>query len=168
MIDPRQVTVTPRYLYRGGDSRGVMSQIEVVNNKESGLGIPLPGGRVRFYEADASGALQFTGESRIAHTPEGEKVTLDVGAAFDLAAERREVSNKRISDREREYSVEIRLRNRKKSDVSIVVQETAGGEVEIIKQSHEFTRKDANTLEVTVPVPAGKEVVVSYTARLRY
>jgi hypothetical protein len=168
MIEPRDVRITPRYLYRSVDPRGVTSQIEVMNTKDAGLGVPLPAGRVRFYETDAAGTLQFTGEARIAHTAEGEKATLDVGRAFDLAAERREVSSRRISDREREVSVEIKLRNRKKSDVAIVVQESLGGDVEMIRQSHPFTRKDAGTLEATVPVAAGKEVVVTYTARLRY
>jgi hypothetical protein len=168
MIEPRAVTVTPRYLYRGGDPRGVMSQIEVKNEEKLGLGVPLPAGRVRFYEHDPAGALQFIGEASIGHTPEGEKATLDVGRAFDLAAERREVSNRSISDREREYSVEIKLRNRKTTAVSIVVQENAGGDLELIQKSHDWTRKDASTLEVTVPVPAGKEVVLTYTARVRY
>jgi len=165
---PREVKVVPRYLFRGADPRGVRTQLELRNTAASGLGVPLPGGRVRFYEADPSGAIQFTGEARIGHTAEGEKVTLDVGTAFDLAAERRELFSRRISDREREYAVEIKLRDRKPADVTIVVQENVGGDTEITQRSHEFTRKDANTVEFTVPVPAGKEVVVSYTARVRY
>jgi hypothetical protein len=168
MLEPRSITVHPRYLYRGGDPRGVRTQLEVVNDKASGLGVPLPAGRVRVFEADPDGDMQFTGEARIAHTPEGEKLTLDVGQAFDLAAERRELYNKRISDREREYSVEIKLRNRKKSAVEIVAQEGVGGDVEVIQKSHEFTRKDANTIEFKVPVPVGKEVVITYTVRVRY
>lgn len=168
MLTPRPVTVTPRYLYTGGDPRGVRAQMEIVNNNASGLGVPLPGGRVRFYEHDAAGDLQFTGESSIAHTPEGEKLTLEVGVAFDLAAERREVSNRRIADREREYSVEIKLRNRKKTAVTIVVEEPSGGDLEVTQHSHPFTRKDANTMQFTIPVKAGAEVVVTYTARVRY
>ena len=168
MIEPRTVKVTPRYVVRGGDPRGVMTRMEIVNAKESGLGLPLPGGRVRFYEADASGAPQFTGESSIKHTPEGEKLTLEVGAAFDLATERRELYNKRISDREREYAVEVKLRNRKKGDVVILVDESVAGDTEITQKTHDFTRKDAGTIEFSVPVPAGKEAVVRYTARVRY
>jgi hypothetical protein len=140
----------------------------VMNESAAGLGVPLPAGRVRFYEPDAGGALQFSGETAIGHTAEGEKLTLDVGQAFDLVAERRELYNKRITDREREYSVEIKLRNRKKTNVSIVVQEGVSGDVEVLKKTHEFTRKDANTLEFEVPVAAGKEVVVGYTVRVRY
>ena len=168
MLDPRAVKVAPRYVYRGGDPRGVMAQMELRNTREDGLGVPLPGGRVRIYEADPAGALQFVGETSLRHTPEGEKVTLEMGVAFDLAAERRELYNKRITDREREVAVEIKLRNRKKTDVTILAQENVGGDLEFLKKSHDFTRKDASTLEAAVPVPAGKEVVVSYTARVRY
>ncbi len=168
MLAPRQVTVTPRYLYRGGDPRGVRAQLEVVNSKAAGLGEPLPGGRVRFYETDAAGDLQFTGEAALAHTPEGEKLTLEVGAAFDLAAERRETANRRIADREREYSIEVKVRNRKKADASIVIEEPLGGDSEITQKSHPFTQKDANTIQFTVPVKAGAEVVVTYTARVRF
>jgi hypothetical protein len=168
MLDPRAIKVKPRYLYRGGDSRGVRAQLEVMNAEASGLGVPLPAGRVRFYEADPSGALQFTGESRINHTAADEKMTLEVGSAFDLVAERTELYNKRISDREREYSVEVKLRNRKKTAVDIVVEEGVGGDFEIVQKSHEFTKKDANTIQFTIPVPVGKEVAVRYVARVRY
>ena len=168
MVEPRAVKVTPRYLYRGGDPRGVLSQLEVVNTKETGLGVPLPGGRVRCYEGDPAGAPQFIGETSIRHTPEGEKLTLDVGRAFDLAAERRELFNRRIGDREREYAIEVKLRNRKKTEVTILVQESVGGAIEITQKTRDFVRKDANTIEFTVPVPAGQEAVLSYTARVRY
>ena len=146
----------------------MLTQLEIMNTKAAGLGVPLPGGRVRIYESDPSGDVQFTGETHINHTPEGEKMTLDVGVAFDLAAERHELYNKRISDREREVSVEIKLRNRKKTDVTIVVQESVGGDTEVTEKSQEFVRKDANTIEFTVPVAVGKEAVVHYVARVRY
>ncbi|MEK7331420.1 MAG: DUF4139 domain-containing protein, partial [Candidatus Eisenbacteria bacterium] len=167
MLEPRAVKVTPRYLYRGGAS-GVAAQLVVENSTAAGLGVPLPGGRVRVYEADPAGALQLTGEARIGHTAEGEKITLEVGTAFDLAAERREVYNKRITDREREVQVEVKLRDRKKTDVSIVVEEGVARDNEVLNSSHPYTRKDASTLQFTLPVPAGKETVLSYTVRVRY
>jgi hypothetical protein len=167
LLEPRSIKVEPRYLYRGGGP-GVRTQLVVRNDAASGLGTPLPGGRVRFYEADASGELQFTGETGIAHTAEGEKLTLDVGQAFDLVAERKEMSHRRISDREREYAVEFQLRNRKKTGVTIVVEEGVAGDWEVLKKTHEFTRKDANTLEWKIPVAAGKETMLGYTVRVRY
>src|SRR5205085_11335272 len=103
----------------------------------------------------------------VRHTAEGEKLMLDVGVAFDLVAERREVANRRISATERELQVEVTLRNRKKTDVKIVVEEFIGSDFDVTAKTHEFVRKDANTLQFTVAVPAGREVKLGYTARVR-
>jgi hypothetical protein len=168
MLEPRRVTLTPRYLYRASDGNGVRTQLEVVNDAKSGLGVPLPGGRVRVYEPGPGGELGFTGEVTIPHTAAGEKLTLDVGQAFDLVGERREVSNTQISDRERESTVEITLRNRKHAAVTIVVEEAVGGDVTVLRSTPAVERKDANTLRFTVPVAAGETAVVTYTARFRY
>lgn len=168
MVDPHAVSLTPRYLYRGWEGRGVRTQLEMVNDKSKGLGVPLPAGRVRVFAPDAAGDEQFTGETTIAHTAEGEKLTLDVGQAFDLVGERRETANRRISDRERETSIEVKLRNRKPGPVTIVVEEMLSGDTEIIAKSREFERKDANTIRFTVPVAAGQEAIVTYTARQRF
>jgi len=66
-------------------------------------------------------------------------------------------------------SVELKVRNRKKTAVTVIVQETlAGSDVEILTKSQDFTRKDANTIEFTVPIAAGKEATVTYSARVRY
>lgn len=168
LIEPHPVQMTPGYLYKPSERRSVRVQYVVRNTTEAGLGMPLPAGRVRFHERDADGDLQFTGETSVAHTAEGEKMTLEVGDAFDLVGERREVANTRISDREREQQVEIKLRNRKRTAVVIAVEETVGGDIEVTQKSHDFTRKDANTLAWKIPVPAGKEATLTYTVRTRY
>jgi hypothetical protein len=168
MLDPRPVTFSPRYLYSGGDARGVRAQLELLNSAKDGPGAPLPAGRVRIFQADDSGAQQFTGESTIGHTPVDEKLTLEVGYAFDLAAERKTLAERRPSDREREYDVEIKLRNRKSVPVTILVDESVGGDTVLLKQSHPSTRKDANTIRFSIDIAPGKEAVLTYTARQRW
>lgn len=168
MIEPHPVKLAPKYTYRGGDARGVAIALELVNSAKDGPGVPLPAGRVRCFQPDADRDLQFVGETRVEHTAVDEKLTLDLGYAFDLVGERRVTSDRRISDREREFSVEIRLRNRKAAAARIVVEESIGGDVEITAQSSPSTRKDANTMQWTLDVPAGKEVLLTYTARHRW
>jgi hypothetical protein len=168
LLEPKDVAVKPLYVYRGGDAAGVQSKLELVNNAREGTGAPLPAGRVRTYMADADQDLQLTGETSMRHTAVDEKFTLTIGYAFDLAAERKQTSERRVSDREREYSVEIKLRNRKKVDATIVVEEPVGGDIEVLKSSLPVSRTDANLLKFTVPVAAGKEVVLTYTARQRW
>jgi hypothetical protein len=167
MLEPRSVKTVPRYFYRAG-AGGVTAQLDVTNTKAQGLGVPLPAGRVRFFERDAEGDLQFTGETTINHTPEGDTATLDIGTVFDLTAERKELANKRISDREREVQVEIQLRNRKKTDVTIVVEEPLSSDSEILQKTHEPVRKDSGTVRFDVPVKAGQVATLRYTARVRF
>jgi hypothetical protein len=96
------------------------------NDEASGLGIPLPAGPVRVFSRDpGDGALEFTGEAEIGHTPRGEELTLRVGASSDLVGERI-VTDARIGydDRWRAESVEIRLRNHKGKPVEICVKES--------------------------------------------
>lgn len=45
MYDARDVSVKPRYLYRNGDPRGVLSRLDLVNAVKGGPGAPLPSGR---------------------------------------------------------------------------------------------------------------------------
>lgn len=168
MIEPRPVKLAPRYLYRGGDARGVAMQLELVNDDKGGPGVPLPAGRVRCFQPDDDKDLQFTGETRVRHAAVGEKVTLDLGYAFDLVAERKTTIDRRVSDREREYGVEIKLRNRKTVPARLVVEEAAGGDVTVTAQSAPSVRKDANTLQWTFDLAPGKEVVLTYTARQRW
>jgi len=150
LLEPKTVAVKPLYVYRGGS------------------GAPVPAGRVRCYAPDADKDLQLTGETTVKHTAVDEKVTLEMGYAFDLAAERKQTSERRVSDREREYSVEIKLRNRKPVDVTIRVEEPANGDIDVIKSSIPVSREEANLLKFTVPVAAGKEVLLTYTARQRW
>lgn len=168
MIEPRPVRLAPRYVYRGGDPRGIAIQLEMVNSAKEGAGVPIAAGRVRCFQPDDDKELQFTGETTVGHKALDEKVTLDIGHAFDLAAERKTTSDRRVSDREREFSVEVRLRNRKPAAVRIVVEEMIGGDVQVTAQSAPSERKDANTVRWTLDVPPGKEVVLTYTARQRW
>ena len=49
------------------------------NDETSGLGMPMPAGIVRVYQADSSGGVQFAGEDRIDHTPKDETINLYIG-----------------------------------------------------------------------------------------
>jgi hypothetical protein len=66
-----------------------------------------------------------------------------------------------------EESFEIKLRNRKKEPVEIVVREhlSRWSSWEIAAQSDQFTKKDAQTIEFVVPVKPDEERIVTYTVR---
>ncbi len=142
--------------------------LEVENAGSNRMGMPLPAGTVRVYKADRGGNLQFLGEDRIEHTPQGETVRLYIGDAFDVVATRREVSNRRVSDTEREVTVEVEVRNRKEVPAEVdVVERVFWGDWEVVQSSHPHERLDSRTAQFTVRLAADAAETVRYTARMR-
>ncbi len=154
------------YEYNGQrDAKKVRIILEAENKKELGLGMPLPAGKVRVYKKDSRGDLQFVGEDQIDHTPKNEKLRLGVGKAFDIVAERIELSQDRITDRVFDRKIQVKLRNRKTEAVEVVVQESVWGDWEIRDASLPFVKKDARTAEFRVPVAADTEAILTFTVR---
>ena len=151
--------------HRGSDVRVLL---EFVNSEEAGLGMPLPAGKVRMYKADSVGALQFIGEDRIDHTPRDEDMSLYMGNAFDVAAERKMLDSRRITDRVREEDYEVSLRNHKDEDVVIRLVDHPRGFWTIPRTTHDFEKKEAYKIEFSVPVERDGEAIVRYTVRYEY
>ncbi len=140
--------------------------IKFKNSKENNLGMPLPAGVMRLYKKDHQEKLQFIGEDRIEHTPKDEEVRLKLGEAFDVRAERVQKDFKQITTQLYESEWEITLRNHKKEDIKVKLVEPLYGSWQVIKNSHPYTKKDAQTIEFEVPVPKDKEVKVTYRVKV--
>ncbi len=110
------------YYYRNSQSIGnrIQQPVQVIyrfkNQDKSGLGMPLPAGTVRVYQADSRGGSQLVGEDSINHTPKDESITIHVGDAFDIICERKETDFKRLTNNLYELEYEITLRNHKDSE----------------------------------------------------
>jgi len=137
------------------------------NTEKSGLGIPLPAGRIRVYKEDeADGSLEFVGEDRIDHTPKDEKVLLKMGSAFDVVGERKQTNfNISVNDHWMDESFEIKVRNHKKEDIEVIVKEVLfrWANWEIKAKSGDYEKIDARTIHFPVKVPKDGEATVTYT-----
>ena len=147
-----------------GTDMKVAVNLEMTNSQKNGLGVPLPRGVVRLYKKDSSGSLQFIGEDAIKHTPKDEKITLKVGDAFDVVADRTQVDYKAVSggryDAESEF--EIKIRNHKDTPVTVTVREPVPGDWKVLSSSHPWAKADAHTIEFSVTVAANAESVLRY------
>ena len=137
------------------------------NEEDNHLGMPLPGGIVRVYQRDSEGALQFSGEDRLNHTPKDETIRLRLGNAFDVVGERVQVDFRRVSPKVLESAYMITLRNHKETDVDIDVVEPLYGDWQILQSSHEYAKRDAGTVVFSIPVKADGEVVLEYRVQIR-
>ncbi|HIH45391.1 MAG TPA: DUF4139 domain-containing protein [Candidatus Methanoperedenaceae archaeon] len=149
-----------------GDKVRVM--LEFANSESNGLGVPLPGGRVRAYKEDTDGQLQFLGEDSIDHKPKDEKVRVHIGDAFDVVGTRTQTDYRKLGENAYEYSFKIELRNHKTEAVDVTVVEHLHGSWRIISSSDAYTKKDANTIEFSVNVGANATRVITYTADIGY
>jgi len=138
------------------------------NDAKSNLGIPLPAGTVRVYQADSAGRLQFAGEDNINHTPKDEDISIYTGNAFDIVCERKQTDYKVIARRVSEAEWQITLRNHKDTPVNVEVRETVGGDWEIVSTSVKGTKLDANTLSFSVPVEKDASATLTYRIRAHW
>lgn len=143
-------------------------QIEFRNDKKSNLGMPLPAGRFRVYQRDASGSTQLLGEDRIDHTPREEKLTLNIGRSFDVVAERKRTEFTRVDKRTTRERFEIEVRNRKAEATEVTVIERRYGDWKVIAKSQEFVKADANTAVFTVRLAPNETRTVDYTVETKF
>ena len=159
---------TKIYTYNPDRYKDVRVEMEFINSRQSGLGIPLPKGIVRVYKKDSENMLQFIGEDRIDHTPTNEKVRLFLGNTFDIVGEKNIVDKKRITDRSTEETVSIKLRNRKDEDISVTVVENLWGEWFITESNFRYIKESVNRLVFNIDVPKDKETELIYTIRKKW
>lgn len=136
------------------------------NNKESGMGMPLPSGRVRVSKIDAADAsLEFIGEDVIDHTAKDETVLLKLGNSFDVVGERTPTDFKiDISEEWMDETIQVKLRNHKAEPVKVIIRETMyrWQNWEIVESSIPFEKQDSRTIHIPVTLKPDEEAVVTY------
>jgi hypothetical protein len=146
----------------------VMVYYKFKNEEKGGLGIPLPAGSVRVYQKDSKGGILFAGEDRIAHTPKDETISIHIGNAFDVVAERKQTDYKKIDTHTWEMEYEITLRNHKDLPVIVQVNEPIGGDWEMLDSSYKFTKTAAFAAQFNVPVEKNGTSVLKYRIRAHW
>ena len=162
------------YYYRNpqGIGNAIPEPVEVYyrfkNDEKSGLGMPLPAGTVRVYQADSEGSTQFAGEDTIEHTPKDETVRIHVGNAFDVVCERKQTDYKKLASNLYEMEYEITLRNHKDGPVTVEVREPVGGDWEVVNSNFKWTKLDAATIGFEIPVDKDGTATLDYRVQVKW
>jgi hypothetical protein len=138
------------------------------NDEKAGLGVPMPAGTVRVYQADSKGGVHFAGEDRIGHTPKDETLKLKIGNAFDVVCERNQIDFQKIASNVYEFEYEITLRNHKAIPITVEVNEPIGGTWRMVQQSHVSTKTAAWAAQFNVPVAQDGVATLKYRVRVTY
>ncbi len=158
--------------YAATASGSVGSYLEFDNKESEKLGVPLPAGRVRVNQANSSdGALEFIGEDVIKHTPRNETLHIKLGNAFDIVGDRKQ-TNFHIDAAAKtiDESFEVSVRNRKKEAATVIVREYLyrWSNWEITAKNHDFVKRDAQTADFALAIPADTESKLTYTVHYHW
>jgi len=143
--------------------------VRVENTEANHLGLALPRGKLRLYQAEAGeGALTFLGEGVIDHTPIGQRLQIRIGSAADVTGERKQVEFQ-VDEERRTISERfvITLRNTQPEPVAATVREYffRWSTWQVVQQSDKFEKQDARTGHFEVEVPATGEKQIEYEVR---
>ena len=176
----KELIYSPSRFYGYGDPRtqsgfsnsgpnDVKVFVTFLNERDSGLGMPLPAGKVRSYMKNPNdGALEFIGEDLIDHTARNERVRLALGNSFDVVGER--VRTDFTSDKARKTMTEsfrIELRNQKDVPQKVIVREAMARsrEWKITESNLQGTKENSHLMEWVVEIPAESARTIEYTVR---
>lgn len=162
---PGRTSFDPGGGYDTSDYHKVNVVLEVKNSKANHMGMPLPKGTVRVYKLDDQGSQQFIGEDSIDHTPRDEKIRMYIGDAFDVVGDYKRTNYRTIADRVIEESFQVDIRNHKDAPVEVKAIDHVWSDWTVTQSSHKYNKKDAQTIEFPVKVPANGEVKITYTIR---
>ncbi len=152
----------------GSQEEPVSAEVRVrfSNAQASGLGDQLPSGVVRVYARDARGQPQFVGEDRIGHTSAGSDLALKIGDAFDVTIQPTLRQTTRSSRRETDFDMSYLVRNARSMPITVTIRQDGLQRFnEVLAQSIEGRRTDADSFAWDVPVPANGETELTFTIR---
>jgi hypothetical protein len=159
---------------------GIPVSYRIFNDKNSTLGEnALWGGKVRIFQDDGHESTIFLGEDVTGLVPIGEKTELYVGDSRDIVVTQRKMKEQQVNIRrnssnaiilyDTDEEIVAKIENFKDSPAVLTMIQFIPGEWQMDKCNMEYNKKDANTLEFEIQLPARtkdgpavKELKMSY------
>lgn len=167
LFNSNDIKVVKKYNYKanGNNQNGKATiNVEFVNNKENGLGIPLPKGVFSIYKED-NNSNELVGEDRIEHTPKEEKISLKLGEAFDVTIEDITTNDKRLSDRLYETEYQVKINNRKESSINIDIKTYFNTNWELLESNFKYSNPTSSEIIFPIEVKANSTQILKYKLR---
>jgi len=152
---------------------GIPVHYVIENAESSSLGVhALSDGKARIFQDDGHGSTIFLGEDNASFVPVGEEMKLYIGDSRDVVVTQRKMKEEKINIRKNNSGgivlhdtdelITVKVENFKEEPVDLTLVERVEGEWEMAETTAEYTKKDANTLEFLVKVPASDEKEFSF------
>lgn len=159
---------------------GIPVSYRIFNDKKSGLGnYALWGGKARLFQDDGYESTIFLGEDFTGLVPVGEKTELYIGDSRDIVVTQQRMRNQRINLKKNssggvilfdtDEEIVAKIENFKDSPAMLTVIEHIPGQWEMDKCNMKYVKKDANTLEFEIELPArGKDGPAVKELKMQY
>ena len=161
------VKINKKYIYQGTSGGKVGVFIEFMNTKENNLGLPLPKGKIKLFKQRGD-ANEFIGEQYIDHTTTGEAIKINTGNAFDIVVEDKILESVKISEKSSESSYSIKIKNRKKEDITVEVHRFLWGDWQIIQNNFDYKRESAYKVIFSIPIKSMSETDLKFKVRTKF
>ena len=173
-VEPEYVLRHPMYVFQAQQQQAeqdIHAEVGYLVRRPRGTAFgdtPLPGGTVRVLSPDSAGRLQLLGEPQIQHTPAGRELHLVTGTAFDITAQRSQLTFALEGRRASVSSYRVTIQNAKSDSVTVQVLDEFPGQFEVLSSTVPAERLSATSLRFPVRVPPGAEATLEYRVRARW
>ncbi len=147
---------------------GIPVSYRIVNNAESGLGeFSLWNGKARLFQDDGHESTIFLGEDMTGLVPVGEKMELYIGDSRDIVVTQRKMQDTRVVTHKNSRGdvvlydtneqITAKIENFKDSPAMLTMIQHIPGQWDMESCNMKYEKKDANTLEFEIQLPARSE-----------
>ena len=181
LFERAEVPVEPEYLLRQSwyvfqarqpqPEQDLHAEVSYLVRRAAGTpfgGTPLPAGTFRVLVPDSAGRVQLVGEVQVQHTPAGRELHLATGTAFDITAQRTQLTFEASGRRQSMSSYRVTLHNAKDTAVTVQVLAEFPGEWEVVSSTVPPERLSAASVRFPVPVAAGGDATLEYAVRVKW
>jgi hypothetical protein len=178
-LEPRKVPITKIWTFDAArlpwdpeklenKNVGIPVSYRIVNDAKSGLGqFALWGGKARLFQDDGHESTIFLGEDVTGLVPVGEKTELYIGDSRDIVITQRKMADTRINIRrnkknqiilfDTDEQITAKIENFKDGPAVLTMIQHIPGQWDMDKCNMKYEKKDANTLEFEIKLPARTE-----------
>ncbi len=147
---------------------GIPVSYRIVNEANSNLGkFALWGGKARLFQDDGHESTIFLGEDMTGLVPVGEKMELYIGDSRDIVVTQRKMQDTRVVTRKNNRGdivlydtneqITAKIENFKDSPTMLTMIQHIPGQWDMESCNMKYEKKDANTLEFEIQLPARSE-----------
>lgn len=157
---------------------GIPVLYRIMNTKESGLGKrAMWGGKFRVFQEDGHKSTIFSGEDAPRLVPVGEKMEIAIGDSRDIVVTQRQMTKRQINIRKNHDNriilydldevITAKIENFKDSPAALTMIQHILGQWDMKSCNLDYKRKDAETLEFEIEIPAHgkKDLEMHYIRR---